>query len=201
MRFNSLLALSLAAGLMSACETVDVPDLSAYLPSASPPPMRWDARPEAASWTTRAMAAVASHDAELANRVPSDIAAFCPGYETATMNERRAFWVGLMSSTAKHESSFNPKAVGGGGRYIGLMQISPRTAAHSDCSARSTAALKDGAANLECAVRIFAPHVAQDGQVAGKGNLGVARDWGTFHRRAARAEIAAWTASQAYCKA
>jgi hypothetical protein len=201
MLFKSYLALSLALGLLSACAAVKVPDLSAYLPTASPPPMRWDARPEAASWTTKALAAVALHDGELANRVPGDIEAFCPGYQAASLTDRRAFWVGLMSSTAKHESSFNPKAVGGGGRYIGLMQISPRTASQYDCSATSGAALKDGAANLECAVRIFAPHVADDGQVAGAGNRGIARDWGPFHDSASRAEIASWTAAQSYCKA
>ena len=200
MQFRPFLALTVAAGLLSACAPFQLPDFAAYLPGGAMPVMGWDARPEAAVWTTRALTAVATRDAQLASQVPADIATFCPGYKSATMGNRRAFWVGLMSATAKLESSFNPKAAGGGGRYIGLMQISPRTAQTAGCEARTTSALKDGAANLECAVHIFAPHVAADGLVAGKGNRGVARDWGPFGHASKRAEIAAWTAAQPYCK-
>ena len=201
MQFRAILAHALALGLLSACTGITVPNHAAYLPGGTTPVMRWDARPEAAVWTTRALTAVADHDGELAARVPADIATFCPGYASAPIDDRRAFWVGLMSATAKHESSFNPKASGGGGRYIGLMQISPGTARLSGCEARTSAALKDGAANLECAIRIFAPHVAGDGMVAGKGNQGVARAWAPFSRQSKRAEIAAWTAAQPWCQA
>ena len=199
MKFRPLIAMSLAAGLLSAC--AGVPDLTAYLPEGLQPAMRWDARPEAASWTSRTLTAVAARDSELAATVPGDIATFCPGYASAPMGQRRAFWVGLLSATAKYESGYNPKASGGGGRYIGLMQISPRTASQNGCEANSSAALKDGAANLECAVRIIAPNVGSDRLVAGNGNRGIARDWGPFQKKSVRAEIAAWTASQAYCKA
>ena len=199
MKFRPLIAMSLAAGLLSAC--AGVPDLTAYLPEGLQPAMRWDARPEAATWTSRTLTAVAARDSELAATVPGDIATFCPGYALAPMGQRRAFWVGLLSATAKYESGYNPKASGGGGRYIGLMQISPRTASHYGCEANSSAALEDGAANLECAVRIIAPNVGSDRMVAGNGNRGMARDWGPFKKKSVRAEIAAWTASQAYCKA
>ncbi len=199
MLFRHLIALSLAAGLLTACDTV--PDLSAYLPDHLQPAMRWDHRPEAASWTSRAMTAVAARDSELAATVPGDIENFCPGYATAAVGQRRAFWVGLISATAKYESGYNPKASGGGGRYIGLMQISPRTAQHYDCEANSSAALKDGAANLECAIRIIAPNVGSDGMVAGSGNRGIARDWGPFKKKSVRAEIAEWTSAQSYCRA
>lgn len=199
MTFRPLIALSLAAGLLSACDEVRIPDLSALLPGTLPA-MMWDAKSEAAGWTARALAAVAAHDGELAGRVPADVATYCPAYAKASRADRRAFWVGLMSATAKHESSFNPKASGGGGRYIGLMQIAPATARRAGCAAQSSAALKDAAANLECAVQVFAPHVAADGVVAGNGRQGVARDWGPFGLKSRRAEIAAWTAAQDYCQ-
>jgi hypothetical protein len=80
------------------------------------------------------------------------------------------------------------------------MQISPRTAQHYDCDAASTKGLKNGAENLACAIQIMAPHVAADGMVAGKGNKGIARDWGPFSKKSARAEIAGWTAKQPYCQ-
>ncbi|MBC7476723.1 MAG: transglycosylase SLT domain-containing protein [Pseudorhodobacter sp.] len=193
------LTLVLVCCQYSASFAKTLPDLVAYVPG-SLPAMRWDARPEAADWTAQTLAVVAAHDAELASTVPADIATFCPHYPKATLNERRAFWVGLLSATAKHESGFNPKAAGGGGRYVGLMQISPRTASHSQCRAHSAGDLRDGAANLACAVQIAAPNVAQDGVVAGNGNHGIGRDWGPFQNKAARAEIAKWTAKQSYCR-
>lgn len=163
------------------------------------PPMRWDHRPEAAEWTRAALLAVTEKDSALAARVPDDIAAWCPGYETASLPDRRAFWVGLVSALAKHESTWNPKAAGGGGKWIGLTQISPRTAKAHGCEAQSASALKDGVANLECAVDIFAQDVARDGVVAGKGNRGVGRDWAPFRKAAKRADMAEWTSAQPYC--
>ena len=204
MSFRSILSLALkltlACALLAGCATVKVPDLTAFLPSDFLPAMRWDAKPQAADWTRGTITAVAAHDSELALTVPADIATFCPAYPKASLAARRAFWVGLVSATARHESGFNPAAVGGHGKYIGLMQISPRTANHYACTAQSPAALKDGPANLACAVEIFAPHVAADGMVAGNGSRGIGRDWGPFRSKAARADIAGWTSQQSYCQ-
>ncbi|MBN2631090.1 MAG: transglycosylase SLT domain-containing protein [Rhodobacteraceae bacterium] len=164
------------------------------------PAMRWDHRPEAAVWTMSSMNVIAANDAVLAARVPADIEGWCPGYDTASLPERRAFWLGLLSATAKHESTWNPTASGGGGRYIGLMQISPATARANGCSAQSAAALKNGEANLACAIKIISRQVARDGVVAGGGNRGVGRDWGPFRVASKRADIAAWTKRQSYCE-
>ncbi len=163
------------------------------------PAMRWDHRPEAAGWTASTLKTLVAHDATLAQTVPADIETFCPGYPDASVEARRAFWAGLLSATAKYESSWNPAAAGGGGKYIGLMQISPSTARHHGCEAESSGALKDGAANLSCAVRIMSTQVGRDGLVAGKGNRGIGRDWMPFRSAAKRAEIAGWTRQQAYC--
>jgi hypothetical protein len=164
------------------------------------PPMRWDHRPEASIWTTEALAAVDAHPAGLPAVIPADIATWCPGYATATEDEREAFWVGLMSALAKHESTWNPRASGGGGAWIGLLQISPATARHYGCEARTSAALKDGAANLDCAVRIAAVQVARDGMVAGNGARGMGRDWAPFRNSSKRADMSAWTRAQSYCQ-
>ena len=163
------------------------------------PAMRWDHAPKASEWTAEALQQVALHDDELTATVPADIEVYCPGYGSASKEERRAFWVGLLSATAKYESGFNAAAVGGKGRYVGLMQISLPTAKHYGCEADTAKGLKDGAANLSCAVDIVAPHVAADGMVAGKGNRGIARDWGPWSSSRTRATIAAWTSQQAYC--
>ena len=168
--------------------------------SAAPPAMRWDHRPGASDWTLAAMQAVVRKDAVLAGRVPADIESWCPGYAEADITQRRSFWVGLMSAVAKHESGWNAAAAGGGGRWIGLMQISPKTARNHDCTARSAAALKDGGANLACAVEIFADDVARDGVVSGKGNRGLGRDWMPFRKAQTRAEMQSWVRQQSYCK-
>ncbi|MEO6300118.1 MAG: transglycosylase SLT domain-containing protein, partial [Paracoccaceae bacterium] len=192
-------ALTLSACLLPGAAHAQKPTLVSFNPGVMPA-MRWDAKAGAAAWTATAMAAVAKHDGELAGRVPRDVAAFCPDYAKGSLQDRRAFWVGLMSATAKHESGFNAKASGGGGRYVGLMQISPATARTARCGADSTVELKDGAANLECAVKVMAPHVAADGVVAGKGGAGVGRDWGPFSNPTLRRDIAAWTSVQDYCR-
>ena len=112
-----------------------------------------------------------------------------------------AFWTGLLSAVAKYESTWNENASGGGGRWIGLMQISPRSAANYGCDATSVGALKDGEANLECAVEIMSTQVAKDGLVAGGGNRGIGRDWAPLRSGEKRAAMAAWTRAQPYCKA
>jgi hypothetical protein len=165
------------------------------------PPMQWDHHPEGEVWTESALVAVSTKDPVLSERVPADIETWCPGYSDATVTERRAFWAGLLSAVAKYESTWNPKASGGGGRWIGLMQISPRSASNYGCEATSVAALKDGEANLECAVEIMSTQVAKDGLVAGGGNRGIGRDWAPLRSNEKRSAMSAWTSQQPYCQA
>jgi soluble lytic murein transglycosylase-like protein len=179
---------------------VPVPPVKAASDSTAPHAMRWDHQPGGSEWTLAALQAVAARDPVLAARVPSDIEAWCPGYAEADIADRRSFWVGLLSAVAKHESSWNAAAAGGGGRWIGLLQISPQTARAQGCTAQSAAALKDGAANLTCAVQILAEDVARDGVVAGPGNRGVGRDWMPFRKADKRAEMAGWTRAQPFCQ-
>ena len=146
------------------------------------------------------LTAIAGQDARLAATLPADIETWCPGYADAGWANRRAFWSGLLSAVAKYESSWNPQASGGGGQWIGLMQISPAAARHYDCSATSSKALKDGSANLQCAVQIMAAQVGRDGVVAGNGRQGIGRDWAPLHASANRAEMSAWTRQQSYCQ-
>ncbi len=167
------------------------------------PATRWDHRPEASAWTEATIRALKAEGAVLVNTVPEDIGGFCPGYVKAAPDQRRAFWVGLLSAVAKHESGWNPVAKGGGGKFLGLMQISPKTAANNGCDAPNAAGLLDGGANLACAVRIMARNVAEDGAIASsqsRGWLGLARDWLPLRNASARREIAAWTAGQSYCE-
>lgn len=164
------------------------------------PPMQWDHHPEGEDWTQSTLVALSSKDPLLSQRVPADIADWCPAYPEAPVEARRAFWAGLLSAVARYESTWNPAASGGGGRWIGLMQISPRSASYYGCEATSPGALKDGEANLACAVEIMSTQVAKDGLVAGEGDRGIGRDWAPLRNEEKRAEMAAWTRAQPYCQ-
>lgn len=164
------------------------------------PPAAWDHKPEAARWTGAVLAALDGPGAALVAEVPADAATFCPGFAEAAEAERKAFWVGFLSALAEKESTWRPDVSGGGGRWHGLLQISPETAAGYGCAARTEGELKSGEANLRCGVRIMGQTVARDGVIAA-GRRGVAADWGPLSRPDAAAEIAAFTRSQGYCRA
>ena len=189
LRVAALLALMIPA----ACSSVEARNEVSEVPVA-----RWDFRPEGREWTQASVAALASYGRPLVDLVPQDIEAWCPGYETATEAERKAFWVGLLSSLAKHESTWRPEAAGGGGQWFGLLQISPATARGYGCKAQTAEALKNGAANLACAIRIMSVTVPRDGVVAA-GGRGLAADWGPFHQATKREEMRAWVRGQSYC--
>lgn len=163
------------------------------------PKARWGAKDGRSSWTRAIVSGLRSHASELPQIVPKDIAAYCPAYPTASVEQREAFWVGLISSLAWHESTHRPTAVGGKGRWYGLVQIYPPTAKHYKCNARSGSALKDPEDNLSCALRIMAVTVPRD-RVVSKGMRGVAADWGPFHSSRKRNDIMEWTRSQSYCQ-
>ncbi len=172
---------------------------------SAPPPglplMAWDSHtPESKEWTEATLAALHSVGVPLLSEVPADIGEWCPGYVQGDETQRAAFWAGMLSALAKHESTWNERASGGGGAWIGLVQIAPPTARQYGCEATTVAALKDGAANLECAVRIAAHTVPRDGYVA-TGRRGLAADWGPFTSDRKREEMVAWVSGQSYCQA
>lgn len=166
--------------------------------TAQIPRTRWDHRSESALWTRSALSALKQHGAALVETVPRDIGDWCPAYPTASAEKRRAFWVGFLSALAKYESTHRPHAVGGGGRWFGLLQILPGTARGYGCRARTGRALLDGPSNLSCAIRIMTRTVRRDGVVS-RGMRGVAADWGPLVSRSKRHEMMAWTTSQKYC--
>ncbi|WP_116083991.1 transglycosylase SLT domain-containing protein [Tropicimonas sp. IMCC34011] len=204
--FRALRALAIAAVplfALSACDAVQanrsVEATRGLQAPSTLPVMRWDHRPEGKTWTMTALTALEDHGAVLPNIIPGDIEQWCPAYVDATEEQRKAFWTGLLSALAKHESTWNPAAVGGGGKWFGLVQISPATARSYGCSAGSGSALKNGEANLSCAIRIMARTVKRDGVISA-GMRGVAADWGPFHSSRKRSDMMQWTRSQPFCR-
>ncbi|MEC3861914.1 transglycosylase SLT domain-containing protein [Mesobacterium sp. TK19101] len=161
---------------------------------------RWDHRPGSPAWTRAALRALRGHARALPQLTPRDIADWCPAYPTGTIQQREAFWIGPISALAKHESTWRPTAVGGGGLWYGLLQILPDTARRYNCRARSGEALKNPVDNLSCGLRIMAVTVPRDGVVS-RDMRGVAADWGPFHSRTKREDMMRWTRSQSYCTA
>lgn len=113
-----------------------------------------------------------------------------------------AFWAGLISGLAKHESTWREEAVGGGNQWFGLLQISPATARGYGCNATSGKALLNGESNLSCGIRIMGVTVPRDNAIAVRDSRwrGIAADWAPFQSSSKRAEIAAWTKQQPYCQ-
>ncbi len=167
------------------------------------PPMRWRHKQRRELWNAAALAALRAHGQPLTAMVPGDMDSWCPGYAAADRPGREAFWVGFMSALAKHESTYRPAAVGGGGRWHGLLQISPATARGYGCRARSGADLRVGGENLSCAIRIMAVTVPRDGVIVGNDGRwrGVAADWGPLRVASKRRDIAGWLRAQPYCAA
>lgn len=160
----------------------------------------WRAIPKSSDWQAAALAALDTHGQPLVEVTPADIDEWCPGYTEGGVEVRKAFWVGLLSALSKHESTWNPRAVGGGGLWYGLVQIAPPTARGYGCAAKTGEALKDGSANLSCAVRIMAHTVPRDGVVS-QGMRGVAADWGPFHSARKREDMMSITRALPACQA
>ena len=163
------------------------PARPAYVPRT-----RWQHMEGHVLWTRAAMSALKDHGSPLVSTVPRDIADWCPAYPTNDATMRSAFWVGYLSALAKHESTYKPWAVGGGGKWYGLLQILPATARGYKCNVGTGEALKSGPANLSCGVRIMAHTVKHDGVIHGRDSKwrGVSADWGPMRNPAKRRDMA-----------
>ena len=196
MSVASLLAVLFAG----ACADLDVAQAE-EISDAMRPAARWDHVPQSAEWTDAALVALQTHGQPLVSLVPRDIESWCPAYPEQGQAGRSAFWVGFLSALSKYESTHRPAAVNPNGKWFGLLQISPATARGYGCVAGSGAALKDGPANLSCAIRILPTTVPRDGVVHARDNKwrGVSADWGPLRVPAKRESIKGWVRQQDYC--
>ena len=166
------------------------------------PRARWEHRADGPLWSRVALAAVETHGAALLDVVPEDIADWCPAYAANGPEDRAAFWVALLSTVSRYESTWRPAAVGGGGRWFGLMQIYPPTAEFRDCRVQTGEGLKSGPDNLNCAVRIMAITVPRDAAISTKKDRwqGVAADWGPLRTDWMRRDMQRYTKRQPFCR-
>ena len=177
-------------------------DLTPPLRDPQIPRARWEHRTGGTLWTRVALSAIATHGQPLLDIVPRDIAEWCPAYPGNGREDRAAFWTGMMSALTRYESTYNPRAVGGGGRWFGLLQIYPPTAEFRKCRVQTGEGLKRASANLNCAVRIMAITVPRDTAISLKENRwkGVAADWGPVRTDWMRRDMQRYTRRQVYCR-
>lgn len=201
--FISSLVLATSLYMATPVMSEDTTTLRAPLREVNVPHTRWTHQPGHLLWNRAALSALKTHGKPLVDMVPDDIQTWCPHYPAADDADRRAFWLGFMSALAKFESTYKPKAVGGGGKWYGLLQILPATSRGYKCNVGTGEALKNGAANLSCAVRIMAVTVPRDGVVHAKDKRwrGVSADWGPMRSPSKRADMAGWLKKQPYCAA
>lgn len=209
---------TLFACLMAVCSGAFAQDATQSVPAALAPETlgvgpaprdnalpraRWEHRQNGDLWTRVALAAVASHGAPLLDVIPSDIGEWCPAYPDQSADNRAAFWTALLSTLSRYESTWNPAAVGGNGRWFGLLQIYPPTAEFRDCRVQTGDGLKRASANLNCAVRIMAITVPRDEAISVKNTRwrGVAADWGPIRNDWMRRDMQRYTRKQTYCRA
>lgn len=167
------------------------------------PRARWEHRTNGLLWTRVALSAVQTHGRSLIETVPQDIAEWCPAYAENDAEDRAAFWSGLLSTLSRYESTYDPRAVGGGGRCFGLLQIYPPTAEFRECRVQTGDGLKSASANLNCGVRIMAITVPRDQAISTKDTRwrGVAADWGPIRTPWMQRDMKQYTRRQTYCRA
>lgn len=174
---------------------------------------RWDGTvSDAKAWNDHVLKSLETSGESLLVSEPKDIKDYCPGYSKMNKDNRKKFWLHLISSIANFESSFKPQTrykenfKDQNGNEIwsrGLMQISYQSSQPYGCGFKNSEALHDAKANLTCAIKILNRWVRQDGVVAtgdGKDSRGAARYWSVMRsgKYSKTTTIKGWT--QEFCK-
>lgn len=174
----------------------------------------WSKKNLDGSWTRTTEIAVAT--SSLPSVVPKDIGKFCPTYKRLPRKKRIQFWVGLLSSMAEFESTFNPEAAARGpskdrfrrrGMNRGLLQISKESANQPgySCGIKKAKHLHDPAVHLPCAVKILSTWVSADRVIASykgdKKTRGGARYWAVLREKNGRLPaISNFTRNLSFCR-
>ena len=169
---------------------------------------RWDGHGGSAAWADEVSQALGDYGL-LGLKAPADVAQFCPKYSGLSLEQKKMFWIYLVSSIAELESGFQTHAtytesfVDSSGHKVisrGLLQISLESGNDYGCGIKSGEALFESDVNLNCGVRILHHWIDKDGRIAGKAAghwLGAARYWAPFRTKLSK--IKGWTRSIPFC--
>lgn len=174
----------------------------------------WSKKNPDGSWTRITEVAVAA--SSLPHLEPKDIGKFCPAYRHLPSKKRIRFWVGLLSSMAEFESTFNPEAAARGpskdvfrrrDTNRGLLQISKESANQPgySCGIEKAKHLHDPAIHLPCAVKILSTWVSADRVIASyegnKKTRGGGRYWAVLQEKNGRLPaISSFTRNLPFCR-
>ena len=139
---------------------------------------------------------------------------FCANYSNLSEQQRKAYWVFLISSMVRFESNFNPAASytegfddAQGNRVVsrGLLQLSIESGNSYGCQFKSAKEVHDPLKNLSCGVKILDRWLSRDGRIAGKVDSkwrGGARYWSVLREgdKTSYKSILSWSQNLSICK-
>ncbi len=138
----------------------------------------WEAKVSGSkAWTTHLNGALDTLGKDMLDVIPADATTFCGNYKSLSYNQRKQFWMYLMSYMTKYESGFNTKTSytesfsdSSGKKVVsrGLLQISIESGRAYGCDLKTESDLHDPYKNLDCGVRILNRWLDRDGRFAGK---------------------------------
>ncbi|QLY26931.1 transglycosylase SLT domain-containing protein [Bdellovibrio sp. KM01] len=174
----------------------------------------WEAaKTDGKLWTAHVMTQLEVLGDDLLDVIPADGTTFCPKYNTLTRDQRKNFWVYLLSQMTKYESSFNTNlnytenfndSSGNNVISAGLLQLSVESGNAYGCGLKSTSDLHDPYKNLSCGIRILNRWMGKDARIAGQVSgswKGGARYWAVLRStNAPYAKIVAATKAISICK-
>jgi hypothetical protein len=174
---------------------------------------RWEAsQRDGAKWSQYVFNQLPVLGKDLIAKTPSDITSFCPGYSKGSAEDKKNFWVYLLSSMTQLESGHNPTVSykeafndSKGNPVIsrGLLQISIESGNGYGCVFKSEQELHDPYKNLDCGLRILNRWIGRDGVISGKSGSawrGGARYWAVLRKDSHLNNIRSWVKSQSICR-
>lgn len=207
---TQILILVVLLGLLifvGGCKTVSTTDAPKQVYAAA-----WDKNKNGAKYTELTVKALEQYGNGLMALVSvNDAKKYCPNFEKLSLDQKKAFYVLLISSVAQYESDFNTdeKYTEGfddvqGNKVVsrGLLQISQESANQKayGCDIKQAQDLHIPEVNLNCAVKILNHWITQD-KVIGTNKLGGARYWAVLRESShANSKIMESVSTSELCK-
>jgi len=210
-----------AVEVMPVGDTHDTaPDTMELIAKAGEMSAAWAHLSYGKEWTGFVLQALADFGSPLYfNGAPRDAKEFCPNFVNLSKEQRTEFYVELISSMTKYESSFKAKTTytedfkDAKGKYVvsrGPLQISQESAngKRYKCDITKESQLHDPLINFQCGVKILAYWIPLDGNIgvtdktSSSPNKGGARYWSVLRNKSSsRAKIIERTSALSFCKA
>jgi hypothetical protein len=174
----------------------------------------WEAKiKNSKEWTSHVYIELDRLGQDLLDVIPADIVTYCPNYKNLSYEERKKYWIYLISAMVRFESNFDTNVSykegfnDSRGKPVisrGLLQISKESANGYECGIYDEKNLHDPLINLSCGVRILDRWVSRDGRIAGKVSgkwRGAARYWAVMREgdKTSYKSILSWSKNLNIC--